>query len=558
MGVHSRWCRAASGALLASVVLAVSAPPVQAEAAAAFRPPVKGPVVDPWRPPVARFGPGNRGIDYRTEPGEEVRAAADGEVTFAGQVGGELHVVVLHPGGIRTSYSYLASANVRRGARVVQGEVVGTAVGRLHFGARVGDDYVDPSALLAGHATYRLVPVETKRPFPLAEEVRGLLAGLGRAGADAVTWAREVPGELVAEAVGLVRDEVLAIWEAIELLASYPTVLDRAGRYFTGLRRFRDGQEGCTPVAAPVPLRLSGRRIVVLVAGLGSSDDDGAIQELDTGELGYADADVVVFSYAGGQVGGTRSVSGVPTSSYDRSHSTGDLRDAATRLRNLLEAVRHAHPGVPVDVVAHSQGGLVARGALGADADHFDPRLPAIGHLVTLGTPHHGATLATAAGVVGTSDTGTLLGAGLRWLAGGAVDPDAEAVGQLAEASELIGDLDRRRLPPGATVTAIAAEGDLVVPALPNAVSGATNVVVPLSGTSAHDALPGDPRVQREVALALAGAGPTCRGLGGLATSAAIDLVEGTVGLALGLAGHWLDARAGGQGRRGASPVSQR
>ncbi|MBV8386955.1 MAG: M23 family metallopeptidase, partial [Acidimicrobiia bacterium] len=42
-------------------------------------------------------------MDYATAPGTEVRAAADGEVVFAGQVGGTLHVVVLHGDGIRTS-----------------------------------------------------------------------------------------------------------------------------------------------------------------------------------------------------------------------------------------------------------------------------------------------------------------------------------------------------------------------------------------------------------------------------------------------------------------------
>jgi len=56
-----------------------------------------------------------------------VRAAADGEVTFAGQVGGSHHVVVLHADGLRTSYSFLDTVAVHRGDHVVQGDVVGTS-----------------------------------------------------------------------------------------------------------------------------------------------------------------------------------------------------------------------------------------------------------------------------------------------------------------------------------------------------------------------------------------------------------------------------------------------
>src|SRR2546427_4550471 len=68
-----------------------------------YRPPVDAPVDDGFRPPATPWGPGNRGIDYATAPGAPVHAAAAGEVVFAGQVGGSLHVVVLHADGIRTS-----------------------------------------------------------------------------------------------------------------------------------------------------------------------------------------------------------------------------------------------------------------------------------------------------------------------------------------------------------------------------------------------------------------------------------------------------------------------
>ncbi|HSH61041.1 MAG TPA: M23 family metallopeptidase [Acidimicrobiales bacterium] len=126
------------------------------------RPPVDAPVVDVFRPPASPFGPGNRGIDYATAEGTPVRASADGQVAFAGPVGGRLHVVIRHGDGIRTSYSFLAAIDVRRGQRVSAGAEVGTAGPSLHFGARRGDAYIDPLTLfgLGGEGRVHLVPDE--------------------------------------------------------------------------------------------------------------------------------------------------------------------------------------------------------------------------------------------------------------------------------------------------------------------------------------------------------------------------------------------------------------
>jgi len=127
-----------------------------------YTPPVDAPVVDPFRPPTTPYGPGNRGLEYATAPDTPVGAAADGIVTFAGSVAGGLHVTVIHPDGIRTSYSFLASIAVRRGARVRQGQVVGLSGPRLHVGARRGDTYLDPASLWAhrGPPRLELVPLD--------------------------------------------------------------------------------------------------------------------------------------------------------------------------------------------------------------------------------------------------------------------------------------------------------------------------------------------------------------------------------------------------------------
>jgi len=119
--------------------------------------PVAGRFVRPFHAPLTRYGRGHLGVDFAAAPGTLVRAAGAGTVVFAGVVATARHVVVRHAGGLRTSYSFLASIRVRGGEVVARGEVVGTTGGRgehhdpsvVHFGLRIGDGFVDPMRLFA-------------------------------------------------------------------------------------------------------------------------------------------------------------------------------------------------------------------------------------------------------------------------------------------------------------------------------------------------------------------------------------------------------------------------
>jgi murein DD-endopeptidase MepM/ murein hydrolase activator NlpD len=117
-------------------------------------------------PPQRRFGPGHLGVDLETSPGAAVRAAADGVVTFAGPVAGRGVVVVRHADGVSTEYEPLRPA-VAREAVVVRGQVLGRVAGAhgtcapgrcLHWGARRGDEYIDPLLLLVPLGPVRLLP----------------------------------------------------------------------------------------------------------------------------------------------------------------------------------------------------------------------------------------------------------------------------------------------------------------------------------------------------------------------------------------------------------------
>lgn len=118
--------------------------------------PVRGRVLRGFEPAATPYGPGHRGIDIEAEAGTPVRAAERGVVAFAGPIAGERFVSILHPDGIRTTYSWLSRVDVRRGEAIERGAVIGrTGAGHpgsdaahLHLGARVDDVYIDPLSVL--------------------------------------------------------------------------------------------------------------------------------------------------------------------------------------------------------------------------------------------------------------------------------------------------------------------------------------------------------------------------------------------------------------------------
>jgi murein DD-endopeptidase MepM/ murein hydrolase activator NlpD len=137
------------------VVSTISPSAARAESMVVLIPPVVAPVLDPFRLPFGPYGPGNRGIEYDTDVGQAVAAAAGGTVVFAGAVAGTLHVTVDHGGGLLSSYSFLDRIVVARGDVVARGGRVGVAGETFHFGVRVFGEYVDP-ALMMGSLVVRV------------------------------------------------------------------------------------------------------------------------------------------------------------------------------------------------------------------------------------------------------------------------------------------------------------------------------------------------------------------------------------------------------------------
>ena len=165
-----------------------SVTPVPVARAGDWSPPVDGPVLRRFEPPAGPYGPGHRGVDFAATPGTPVRAAGAGVVSFAGRVAGAFHVVVAHAvpsegGGLRTSYGYLRSVAVIRGAGVQQGAVLGISGGTgaghtsgvVHFGLRVGGEYRDPLGLFGppgGETPVGIGLVAVDGPPPDPDECR--------------------------------------------------------------------------------------------------------------------------------------------------------------------------------------------------------------------------------------------------------------------------------------------------------------------------------------------------------------------------------------------------
>lgn len=116
-----------------------------------------------------------------------------------------------------------------------------------------------------------------------------------------------------------------------------------------------------------------------------------------------------------------------------------------------------------IDIVAHSMGGLVSRDVLTRKA-YYDgsgtggDRFPAVGRLIMMGTPNHGAPIARLRGV---SEVGELIS---RWISGqgslldALADGAGEAGRDLLPNSDFLRRLNTRPHPQGTTYTIVAGQ----------------------------------------------------------------------------------------------------
>jgi murein DD-endopeptidase MepM/ murein hydrolase activator NlpD len=217
-GTGRRWCRVAvaiaglvvlfTAAGLALLLAGVRASSAQTETDFPNTPgiavvvrPVSGAVVRAFDPPEHPYGPGHRCADLAADPGEPVRAALAGVVTFSGEVAGRGWVTVDHGGGLRTTYGVLPTREVRAGQRVRAGEIIGFVsedAEHLDWGARLHGSYVDPLALFGRWEAHLIHPdrlIAPVREHPSPPPVAGT-AGPEAIGGAPATMVWPVPGRI--------------------------------------------------------------------------------------------------------------------------------------------------------------------------------------------------------------------------------------------------------------------------------------------------------------------------------------------------------------------------
>ena len=136
--------------------VAVATPPKQVQSGPAgsreFVWPVSGKVVKGYG--ASADGQRNDGVNIAATKGDQVKAAAGGEVVYAGSelAGFGNLVLIRHPGGWVTAYAHSDTVMVREGDLVRQGQAIatvgstGNAGGpQVHFELRKGKEPVDPS-----------------------------------------------------------------------------------------------------------------------------------------------------------------------------------------------------------------------------------------------------------------------------------------------------------------------------------------------------------------------------------------------------------------------------
>jgi hypothetical protein len=423
----------------AAIAVFIALLPIEAHAVEPpwFVPPVGGVVARRFQAPEIDWGPGHRGIDYRVPAGSVVGAAGSGLVTWAGEVAGFPSVTIQHEGRLETTYSILSTISVAEGDEVVAGQWIGR-VGEahpgegsgLHFGVKLEESYVDPEGYLGPTdvaAAIHLVPLVWEPP-------RGM-------------------GDVFDIEPGP------QSWD--------PQCLPR-----TSISRAAEPPNG---------------NVAIAVAGIGSHTAGGLSADMyEHGPewLGYPETRVYRFSYRGIDGPGLHHP-------YTATDTYGDLVVAAKKLRSLVEHVAELHPGRRIDLIAHSQGGIVARAFLELVADGSDWSSPRVEHLVTFATPHTGADAASLVEALDRTVWGRRVVDELsRWSrSGGSLpDPRSAAVEQLAPGSDLMDRLGERTLF-GTRVLALAIPHDVVVPANRALLDGATSRVVAPAGLNGHSAI---------------------------------------------------------------------
>jgi pimeloyl-ACP methyl ester carboxylesterase len=216
----------------------------------------------------------------------------------------------------------------------------------------------------------------------------------------------------------------------------------------------------------------------------------------------------------------------------------------------MLIKLTRRHPGTDVDLIGHSQGGLIARAVLAHMVSEWQPGLPRLDHLITISTPHQGTPLA---GLAETLDQGTVTGrlvarAAQEWSErGGPIpNPYADVLRDMVPGSDLLRELASADVVLGTKVLSLAPVGDLLVPATRARWAGEDNRILPPSGPLAHTGILSSTAALRIAGAFLRDAPDSCIGASdyyGVAAGTAVDVAHRLLPDLYSSAEEWLFRR---------------
>ena len=244
------------------------------------------------------------------------------------------------------------------------------------------------------------------------------------------------------------------------------------------------------PVPADAPEEGA---VLFLVPGVDTSSGRGALYRLDPEALGYRCRQVRYYSYRGPGPGADRGAAPCRLrghAPYERADTQAPLGELVSAFVAQLREIRRDHPGSPVVVVTHSQGGWVAwrslarRGPLG------------VTHLVMLAMFPRSAASYPPPGRDGSGRVGADVLRALTAVSHGldtaTFDPDAPLARQTLARRGAIEAIFEEPLPAGVTAAtvfstldvAVAPEGWTVPGALDGGVVDATHAGLPRSAAA--------------------------------------------------------------------------
>lgn len=236
--------------------------------------------------------------------------------------------------------------------------------------------------------------------------------------------------------------------------------------------------------------------IVVAIAGIGShtAGKDGSIvsaasmYQLDFKTLGYTDDQVFFYSYKGLEDRGGPGPYQIHTP-YSKEDTYESIVDSAELLRDQIEAIHRTHPDKRIDLVAHSQGGLVAQYYTTWLYDLDNEQGPRVEHLVTIAAPHQGADAAQLDTLLSDNQSGRLTLRALNATAQslGLPPPSSPAAREMAEDSTFIVELNQFWDPQKVKTTTVTDTFDFVVSPQHARLRGAANYTVDMPAGSWRD-----------------------------------------------------------------------